>query len=289
MSISRKIKTVGKYLTLLNKATLSLFVDCGTSYHNIQNNNRKKNFQLRYHSTITIYLGSKFQITTKKPEQIMAEELKEAAIRGDVEFLRNCVASNKPIEYYLTLFPMIQPGDRLFGNIFHFENREDFIRGAIRTLPLHVSQQLLLQQRDEDMFNPLHKAAAIGNLDKIKMFLELFSVHVSSSLSLSSSSFYGKKPWLQKTNKGYTPCHVALVNDQEECGLEILGMDMELLCNIDEEDDECDSLLCISVKSGLNNFALKMLRSPFSLSCSGFNGYTPLHYVPRCSGMLHLL
>ncbi|XP_048498494.1 uncharacterized protein LOC104891722 isoform X1 [Beta vulgaris subsp. vulgaris] len=215
----------------------------------------------------------------------MAEELKEAAIRGDVEFLRNCVASNKPIEYYLTLFPMIQPGDRLFGNIFHFENREDFIRGAIRTLPLHVSQQLLLQQRDEDMFNPLHKAAAIGNLDKIKMFLELFSVHVSSSLSLSlsSSSFYGKKPWLQKTNKGYTPCHVALVNDQEECGLEILGMDMELLCNIDEEDDECDSLLCISVKSGLNNFALKMLRSPFSLSCSGFNGHTPLHYVPRCS------
>ncbi|KMT12792.1 hypothetical protein BVRB_4g088860 [Beta vulgaris subsp. vulgaris] len=119
---------------------------------------------------------------------IMAEELKDAADRGDVEFLRNCVASNKPIEYYLTLFPMIQPGDRLFGNIFHFENREDFIRGAIRTLPLHVSQQLLLQQRDEDMFNPLHKAAAVGNLEKIKIFLALFGVHLSSSLSLSLSS-----------------------------------------------------------------------------------------------------
>ncbi|XP_048498505.1 uncharacterized protein LOC125496827 [Beta vulgaris subsp. vulgaris] len=207
----------------------------------------------------------------------MAEELKDAADRGDVEFLRNCVASNKPIEYYLTLFPMIQPGDRLFGNIFHFENREDFIKGAIRTLPLEVSQQLLLQQRDEDMFNPLHKAAAVCNLEKIKMFLALFGVHLSSSLSLSlsslssSSSSHIKKPWLQKTDEGHTPCHVALINGKEKCGLEILEileMDMELLCNIDQDDDR-DSMLCIAVKGGLSNFALKMLRSTFSFSCSG--------------------
>ncbi|KMT12795.1 hypothetical protein BVRB_4g088890 [Beta vulgaris subsp. vulgaris] len=216
----------------------------------------------------------------------MAEDLKDAAVSEDVEFLKQCVGSNKPIQYYLTLFPMIQPGgDRHFGNIFHFENREDFVKGAICSLPLKVSQQLLLQQRDEDMFNPLHKAAAIGSPEKIKMFLELFK-SVSSSLSSSSSGHL--KPWLQKTNKGHTPCHVALINGQEDCALEILAMDMELLCNIDnnideDNDWECGSLLYVAVKGGHNNFALKILRSPHSFSCSGSNGFNPLHHVPRCS------
>ncbi|XP_057529521.1 uncharacterized protein LOC130808092 isoform X1 [Amaranthus tricolor] len=202
--------------------------------------------------------------------------LKEAAIRGDVGFLKNCIASNKPHHYYLTLFPISHSEARIHGNIFHLaalENREHFIRVAIELLPFQTKQQLILQQRDEEKSNPLHLAASIGNQNIVKLFLNVFRS--------SPSSECDGKPWLQKNNLGQTPCHIALTSGHEDCGLEILRMDMELVCNM--VDNEGNSLLFAAVAEGFSMFAMEILKFANRFSCSGSDGYTPLHYVTWCS------
>uniref|UniRef100_A0A803MH44 Uncharacterized protein n=1 Tax=Chenopodium quinoa TaxID=63459 RepID=A0A803MH44_CHEQI len=113
----------------------------------------------------------------------MDEELRKAALRGDVDFLKYCVESNKPIEYYLTSFPMEeeQSGRCHYGNIFHMatmENQEEFIREAMGILPQEAKQQLLVQPGDEVYkYNPLHVAAFVEEcaVEIYKMDTELIS------------------------------------------------------------------------------------------------------------------
>lgn len=208
------------------------------------------------------------------------EELKKAAVRGDVEFLKKCVATNKPIKYYLTLFRRSQTGERLNGNIFHLaarENREEFIREAISILPLDATKQLLLQTRDGDLFTPLHMAAGIGNLEIVKLFLSVYNTNTSSPSQ--------QKPWLVRNESGRTPCHVAINYGNEECALEIFKMDMDSLCNM--PDNNGFSLLYDAIARGLNRFALEILIDNFdgsSISCTGSDGFTALHCLTSCSG-----
>ncbi|KAL2944744.1 hypothetical protein RDABS01_033091 [Bienertia sinuspersici] len=160
----------------------------------------------------------------------MDEELREAAVRGNVEFLKKCVELNKPNEYYLTVFPERYDADIWDGNVFHIAaqaEQEEFVREVIerKLLPIEVVHQLLCQPRCEtEKDNPLHVAARSS----------------SSSLSLPSDL---PKPWLHINEQGATPCHSALYRDKEECALEILKMDKELLSNM--LDNHGDSLLAL--------------------------------------------
>ncbi|XP_056697380.1 uncharacterized protein [Spinacia oleracea] len=192
----------------------------------------------------------------------MDEELERAADSGDVEFLRKCKASNKPNEYYLSFNGM---------NIFHMaaeNNREDFIREAISMLPPEDVHQLLIQPEEETrLFNPLHHACYIGNVEIVKMFLEVYT-------SLSDIS---ERPWLLKDNQGSSPCHIAVYSFHEECALEVLKMDMELIANM-PSNRGCP-LLYEAVVCKLGKLALEMLNSPHSFPCNGNDGYTPFHSI----------
>lgn len=208
------------------------------------------------------------------------EELKEAAVRGDVEFLRKCIASDDPINY-LYLFPQRNAEDSHFGNIFHLtarESRSEFIAEAIKSLPLDVVLQLLHKARDEDMYNPLHVAATAGNLEIVRQFLDV--------LRKGSKAIPLRLPWLERNRKGNNPCQEALRSFQEHCGMEILKMDMENHCNAQNKSGA--GLLYEAVYGGFHDFALEILTSAKSFSFSGPKGLTPLHYVTRCSGTLHL-
>lgn len=195
------------------------------------------------------------------------DTLENAAIRGDVAFLRNFLNTHNQSEIQLHDHTMI----------FHLatsENRELFIKEATQILPIQTTRKLILQL-DKNNSNPLHKAASMGNLMIVKSFLDVFR---------SSQLDRNEKPWLQKNSLGQTPCHVAILNGHEDCGLKILGMDMEDLCKV--VDDEGISLVYGGVSKGLNRFAMEILRlANDEFSCSGSHGYTPLHYVTNCEGM----
>lgn len=205
--------------------------------------------------------------------------LKEAAVTGNVAFLKNSVQYKKPNTYYLTAFPKCPPNEIRYGNIFHlaaFENREEFIKVAIELLPPDVVQDLILKQRDEDRYNPLHVAANIGNLKIVKLFLNVFR-----PLILSPS--LKERPWLQTTtSEENTPCHVALLAGKEDCALEILRMDHKSLCN--KLNIRKSSILYEAVTRGFRKFALEILTSQHTFNCSGFDGLTTLHCVAYCSG-----
>lgn len=125
----------------------------------------------------------------------MDEELRRAAVNGDVEFLRKCQSSDKPKpnQYYSSFFPNLGDGSH-FGNIFHMaadNNRQDFIREAIRILPSDYTTQLLSQPREPYNANPLHIAANTGNVEIVKMLLDVYT-----SLSLPSDDLSQDfRPW----------------------------------------------------------------------------------------------
>uniref|UniRef100_A0A803KPZ2 Uncharacterized protein n=1 Tax=Chenopodium quinoa TaxID=63459 RepID=A0A803KPZ2_CHEQI len=186
------------------------------------------------------------------------EELRQAAVRGDVDYLTKCVESNRPVEYIMTFFPEEDDHSerRHWGNIFHMaakENQEEFIREAIGILPPEAMQQLLLQP-GEDERNPLHDAAKVGNVEI--------------------------------TSFGANPCLVAVVNGFEERALEIFKMDTELISNM--PSGLGSSLVFDAIFTKMSKLALQILRSPHPISCSGSDhGNTPfdiIHYIEDLEG-----
>ncbi|XP_057517842.1 uncharacterized protein LOC130798760 [Amaranthus tricolor] len=199
-----------------------------------------------------------------------SEELTYAVQNGDLEFLRNCVASNKPNEHYFKL-------TKEKSNIFHLavcSNRLDFIKEAIKILPFKTIQNIFLDQSNEQEMNPLHFAAVTGNIEIVKLILDVYRL----SPPLPDIP---ERPWLAKTVDGASPCHFAIGLGHEACGLEIWRMDMENLSDILVNDGS--SLLGHAVEKGFTKMALEMLRSPFCVRCTHSNGYTALHYVAHCS------
>ncbi|XP_021860822.1 uncharacterized protein [Spinacia oleracea] len=212
--------------------------------------------------------------------EIMDVELGNAALNGDVDFLTECVESNKPIEYYMTYFPKSgDKGDRRHGNIFHmaaYNNNADFIREAIEILPSENTQQLLIQPREPINGNPLHVAAELGNVEIINMFLDVYRCLPCLPSDVS------ERPWLVKNTEGHNPLNTALYYCHEECALEIVKMDMELLCNMLTESGT--NIIYEAVNSKLSKFALEILRSPHPFGCVGIEETTPfhsLHYLNR--------
>ncbi|XP_056697377.1 uncharacterized protein [Spinacia oleracea] len=205
----------------------------------------------------------------------MDEELLKAVVSGDVEFLKKCEESNKPIDYYLTFVPQSSDeNDDVRGNIFHiaaYNNREDFIREAIRILPSEDTQKLLLQTREPFNANPLHVAGDNGNVEIVKMFLNVYRCLPSLPSDIS------KRPWLLKNSEGNSPCQSTVYGFHEECALEMLKTDMELISNMTSERDS--SLLYEVVHNKLSKLALEMLSSPHSFPCNGNDGYTPFHSI----------
>ncbi|XP_021755696.1 uncharacterized protein LOC110720916 [Chenopodium quinoa] len=205
----------------------------------------------------------------------MDEELRKAAVRGDVDFLKKCVESNKPIEYYLTFYPEEddQSGRAHHGNIFHMaarENKEEFIKEAMGILPQEAKHQLLVQPGYAEC-NPLHEAACVGNVVIVKMFLDVYQQGFRSHL------LEHQRPWLFKDSDGNNPCFVAVISHQEECAFEIYKMDTELISNM--HSYRGSSLVYEAVHKKMSNLALVILKSPHPISCNGYDGYTPFHSI----------
>ncbi|KMT14926.1 hypothetical protein BVRB_3g064400 [Beta vulgaris subsp. vulgaris] len=208
------------------------------------------------------------------------EDLRIAAYRGDVKFLRDCVTSKKPHSYYLKPFKSNQYEYLPTGNMFHIgasANKVEFIREAIELLPSEILQELI-QNSNEDMENPLHCAAIAGNVEVIKMFLQVFT---SQSLV---------KPWLHKDFIGSTPCYRALSYGHEDCVLEFLKKDKELMNMVNNRGV---SLLFSAARERCNKVVMEILKSDHSFSTDGGNGRNAMEYLPRCSespyNCLHLV
>ncbi|KNA19511.1 hypothetical protein SOVF_061040 [Spinacia oleracea] len=216
-------------------------------------------------------------------------ELKQLANRGDVKLFRKFL-SIKATHYFLA-------SDRE-GNIFHNATRSvssiPFLREAIHRLPTRELQILLSHQESFRDWNPLHLAAIWGNLEMIQLMLSVYIKQSSSSspspspLPSSSSGVHvvvqyppGGKPWLARAKDGRTPLHLFLEYNEEECGLEILFMDMKLLSSV--VDNHGNSPLFLAVSNGFNKFALNILRSDFGYSVSGRDGFNPFHVSSKCS------
>ncbi|XP_021755856.1 ankyrin-3-like [Chenopodium quinoa] len=213
---------------------------------------------------------------------ILDRELKEAASRGDVKFLRKFISA-KPTHFILA-------SDHNGNNIFHYATRgimsTPYIREAIQILSTRELHILLSQQESYRKWNPLHLAAIWGNFELLQLML---SVYKKPSLSLSSSGLHhvvvqyppGGKPWLARAKNGRTPLHVFLEFNEEKCGLEILLMDLKLLCSI--VDNYGNSPLFLAISYGFNNVALNILRSDCCYSLSGRHGFNPFHVASKCS------
>ncbi|KAL2944721.1 Ankyrin repeat-containing protein ITN1, partial [Bienertia sinuspersici] len=212
------------------------------------------------------------------------EELCKAAERGDVEFIRKCVASNKPYKYYLTLFTAK-------GNIFHITadgQEEEFVREVIEgnLLPMELIHQLLCQPCCElHKENPVHVAARRGNIQILKTFLNVFNNNNHDNDDDDDDDGDDdddKPPWLLTDVDGETPCYTAVTAREEECALEIMKRDKEwLLPNMLNDDGE--SLLYCAVEEGLNKVAMEILSSSRPFSFSGPCGHHALHVLPGCS------
>ncbi|KAL2943872.1 E3 ubiquitin-protein ligase MIB1 [Bienertia sinuspersici] len=218
----------------------------------------------------------------------MDYDLQEAAYNGDVRFLRQAVATERS-EYFLRRIEPPTPNfDDKAGNIIHIatlQDKEDFIREAIKSLPReHLLLLFTQQEPSRKSQNPLHFAAKRGYLGIIKIILEFYG-----GILLLKDSNYVKnngceKPWLACDSEGNTPLHVGLIeNGNEECALEIMSMDLELLCNFEGEDDM--SVLYVAVSRGCNRVALEILSFSPSYSVKGRRyGLNLLNFLPRSSG-----
>ncbi|CAO2838918.1 unnamed protein product [Amaranthus hypochondriacus] len=200
-----------------------------------------------------------------------SEHLLLAAQEGNVEFLLEALAS-QPIGYFLTR--MKSKNGQEHYNIMHIavlNEQTEFLKGLLERLPIATSQMLLCQQ-DSSYFNynPLHCAMLRGNLAIVRLMIKFCK-------SVSSSS----KPWLAVDINGKSPFLVALDRKREECAIEIMELDGEVVCNM--ADNKGTSPLFEAVQRGCVQVVMKILTSGFSYSIFGEDQMTPLHVIPNCS------
>ncbi|XP_074319472.1 protein ACCELERATED CELL DEATH 6-like isoform X2 [Silene latifolia] len=109
----------------------------------------------------------------------------------------------------------------------------------------------------------------------LKLLLDFYR----SSPSSSSSDLSTEKPWLALDSKRSTPLQSALEQGKEECALELMSMDMEVLCNT--VNDYGTSPLFEAVRCRCPKVAGKILKSDHGYSTSGDAGLTPLDFAPN--------
>ncbi|KAJ8421802.1 hypothetical protein Cgig2_000248 [Carnegiea gigantea] len=211
----------------------------------------------------------------------MDELLKKAAIQGDVVFLREAVASNKPNAYFQSLHCMPDPNyrkDRV-GNMFHlaaWNKREEFLREAMEILP-KVNIHFLLCQQDHPNFkrNPLHVAAGQGYNKIVKVILDYCDHHKSLTSAPANSlpqptkamamgmDCRSVKPWLDKDIWGNTPFYYVMERCREECALQLSSMDSEMFSHMDDcgKDDAYYSIFVIALRRGFSKVILKFWES----------------------------
>ncbi|XP_074319484.1 protein ACCELERATED CELL DEATH 6-like [Silene latifolia] len=216
----------------------------------------------------------------------MDPALKEAAISGDVEFLKEAF-SKQPLEYFLTQSPR-GDGYSNTGNIFHLaarNNKEEFMREAMSILPKDIQKRLLFQVDDYSQI-PLH-AAVVMSYDSYNIFVLMKQMYASFSLSYEDDEDGLVKPWLALTVYKRTPLHLALTNGNEKCAMEILTMDTEFeSCTIVDSDG--NTPLYYALEKGFSLVAETILMSPLSSSSifPSTNDSTPFTYAARCSDVV---
>ena len=191
-----------------------------------------------------------------KRRNTMDEKLKKAAIKGDVEFLRDAIASHKPVEYFQSLYCVPDPGDdEQVGNIFHlavWNKRGEFLREAMEKLSqAGVDVHLLLCQQDHPKWrrHPLHVATRQGSNKIVKVILDYYyekslsapansspppSSSTSSAQSTNAMDCRSVKPWLVKDKSGFTPFHYVMKYCREECVLKLLSIDSSVFSHMDD-------------------------------------------------------
>ncbi|KAJ8448049.1 hypothetical protein Cgig2_028925 [Carnegiea gigantea] len=204
----------------------------------------------------------------------MDEQLKKAAIEGDVEFLREAVAPsvNKPNAYFQSLYCVPDPnyGKDQVGNMFHlaaWNKRGQFLREAMEILPkaAGVDVYLLLCQQDHPKHkrNPLHVAASEGYNKIVKVILDYYDDHKSLIPAPAMDCPSSVKPWLVKDEQGYTPFYYVMDRCREECALKLLSIDSELFSHMDDcgKDDPYYSIFVIALRRGFSKVILKFWES----------------------------
>ncbi|XP_074317929.1 uncharacterized protein LOC141654707 [Silene latifolia] len=218
----------------------------------------------------------------------MDPALKEAAISGDVEFLKEAF-SKQPLEYFLTQTPKGQDEDTICGNIFHlatWNDKVEFIREAMTLLPKDIQKRLLFQAELGSWF-PLHAAAAACKRKSNDIVVLMKQMYASFSLSYEDEDGL-VKPWLALTADKRTPLHLALACKNKKCAMEILTMDTEFeSCTI--VDSHGNTPLYYALKTGCSLVAETILMSPLSSSsifASTNNVLTPFSCAARCSDVV---
>uniref|UniRef100_A0A7C9EZJ2 Uncharacterized protein n=1 Tax=Opuntia streptacantha TaxID=393608 RepID=A0A7C9EZJ2_OPUST len=243
-----------------------------------------------------------------KRRNTMDEKLKQAAIKGDVEFLREAVASDKPTEYFQSLYCVPDPRkDEQVGNIFHlavWNKRGEFLREAMEKLSqAGVDVHLLLCQQDHPKWkrNPLHVASVKEYNKIVKVILDYYEKSLSapanssppppsstsSAQSTNAMDHRSVKPWLAKDVWGYAPFHNVMLSCREECVLKLLSIDSSLFSRMDDcaEDDAHRSPFVFALDRGFGKVIFKFWESAPNwhtfdkrvLACA-------LAYAPNCSG-----
>ncbi|XP_074319480.1 protein ACCELERATED CELL DEATH 6-like [Silene latifolia] len=203
--------------------------------------------------------------------------LHKAARVGDMVYLRQALAT-QPIQEFFTLCPT----DGGYLNIIHVAIlclQQEFIRELLNKLPASAIHFLISQQdTSESKVNALHYVASRGDVDILKLFLDFYRSSPSSSSTVEVST---EKPWLAVDSQGSTPLLRAITQGKEECALEIMSMDMEVLCNM--VNDRGTSPLVEAVRRRCPKVAVKILTSGHVYSTSGDDGLTPLDLAPNCT------
>ncbi|KAL2924998.1 Ankyrin-1, partial [Bienertia sinuspersici] len=208
-------------------------------------------------------------------------ELLMAACAGDVQFLKDAIAS-RPNEDFLIQFKDPNP-NKLEGNIFHLavgHGKEEFIKEAMNLLPEKVKAALLSQQNAKNR-NPLHmlcqdehvRVHQTRDFSPKKMVLLILDFYRSLAIP--------DKPWLALDDENRTPLHWALDSGRidDSCATEMLSMDLEAYCTM--VDLQGNSLLYLACKSNYSRFATTILKSSYPYNVSGPCGSNALHAGPN--------
>ncbi|XP_074319478.1 protein ACCELERATED CELL DEATH 6-like isoform X2 [Silene latifolia] len=192
-----------------------------------------------------------------------------------MDYLRQALATH-PLEEFLTLSP---DDNGHHYNIIHvavFCLQQEFLRELITKLPPSIVHSLISQQDiNEFRINSVHYAALRGDVEILRLLLGFYR----DSPSPSSSGLSIEKPWLAMDSKGNTPLQSALELGKEECALEIMSMDMEVLCNMVNSNGT--SPLLEAVRCRCPKVAVKILTADHGYSTSGDDELTPLDLAPN--------